>query len=221
MSTPRAASVMSIIRRLGPFWTYANALSLCRAVLAIPITYLVYVGGPTSWLLGLIVVAAITDWFDGRLARWSHTVSDWGKVLDPLADKVMAVAVTGALVFRPIEPTLPLWFAALVLARDATIIIGGVLVAKRTNQVVMSIWAGKVAVTALAVTVVAALLRADPPVMQACIWITTALLVYSLGLYVIRGLRVRREGVLPAEASLDGEDERAVASIQREPDAVK
>jgi len=178
------------------------------------------VDGPTSWLLGLIVVAAITDWFDGRLARWSHTVSDWGKVLDPLADKVMAVAVTGALVFRPVEPTLPLWFAALVLGRDATIVTGGILVAKRTNKVVMSLWAGKVAVTALAVTVVAALLRADPPVMQACIWITTALLLYSLGLYVLRGLRVRREGDLPPEAGLDGEDGRTMAPIKREPDAV-
>ena len=128
--------------------------------------------------------------------------------------------MTGALVFRPIEPNLPLWFAALVLGRDATIVTGGILVAKRTNKVVMSIWAGKVAVTALAVTVVAALLRADPPVMQACIWITTALLLYSLGLYVLRGLRVRREGDLPPETGLDGEDGRAVAPIKREPDAV-
>jgi hypothetical protein len=56
--------------------------------------------------------------------------------------------------------------------------------------------------------------------MQACIWITTALLVYSLGLYVIRGLRVRRGETVPAEPDLE-EDGRAVAPIQHEPDAVK
>lgn len=221
MSNPHAASEGSIIRRLGPFWTPANVLSLCRAVLAVPITYLIYVDGPKTWMLGLILVAAVTDWFDGRLARWSHTVSAWGKVLDPLADKIMAAAVTGALVFRPVEPNLPLWFAGLIVGRDATIVIGGVLLAQRTNQVFMSIWTGKIAVTALAITVVAALLRADAPVMQFCIWTTTVLMLYSFALYVVRGLRARRQDLSPAEAGLDGESGQTIAQIKQEAGTLK
>src|SRR5690606_19532272 len=157
--------------------------------LSVPITYLILVDGPLAWLLGLILLAMVTDWFDGRLARWSHTVSDWGKVLDPLADKLMASAVTLALVIRG---SLPLWFLALIILRDVIIVYGGVLVTRRTGEVYMSIMSGKLAVSALAVTVVAALLRADPPIMNACVAVTTALLLYSFLRYVIRGIQVAR-----------------------------
>lgn len=189
ISNSPVARGSNVISDLGTFWTAANMLSLCRVVLSVPITYLILVDGPLAWLLGLILLAMVTDWFDGRLARWSHTVSDWGKVLDPLADKLMASAVTLALVIRG---SLPLWFLALIILRDVIIVYGGVLVTRRTGEVYMSIMSGKLAVSALAVTVVAALLRADPPIMNACVAVTTALLLYSFLRYVIRGIQVAR-----------------------------
>ena len=64
-----------MIRRLGPFWTVANGLSLARALLVIPITDLILVDGPLRWIMLLISLAGMTDWFDGRVARWSGTVS--------------------------------------------------------------------------------------------------------------------------------------------------
>ena len=190
-------------------------LSLSRGVLVIPITYLVLIDGPLRWLFGLIALAVITDWFDGRLARWSHTVSDWGKVLDPLADKLMAVSVTLALVIRG---SLPAWFIGLVGTRDVLIVLGGVLLARRTGHVFMSLWSGKVAVTALAVTVVAALFHADPPVLEVCIWVTTGLLLYSFGRYLVRALRVLRDGVDPVAAGLDGEAGRTIAQVHQPPE---
>ncbi|MDX1548385.1 MAG: CDP-alcohol phosphatidyltransferase family protein [Rhodothermales bacterium] len=205
-----------VTRSLGRFWTAANMLSLSRAALVPPITVLVYQGGPRTWLFGLIGLAVLTDWFDGHLARWSHTVSEWGKVLDPLADKLAAAAVTAALVVRPIEPTLPLWFVGLIVARDASIVLGGVVIARRTGEVLMSIWWGKVAVSALSVTVLATLLEADAPVLQACVWITTALMVYTYALYLLRFVRVWRTGVLPSEVGMDGEGGRAIASVHPE-----
>ncbi len=199
---------------LGKFWTVANVLSLSRAVLVIPITYLVAVDGSMAWIFGLVLLAVLTDFLDGTVARLSHTVSNWGKVLDPLADKFAAAAVTVALVIRG---SLPGWFLGLILVRDAVIVLGGVLIARRTGQVVMSIWWGKVAVTALAVTVVAALLKADPPVLQFCIWTTAVLMLYAFAHYVIRFVRLWRSGLTPTAAGFDGEHGRTVASIQ--PDA--
>ncbi|MEM9664777.1 MAG: CDP-alcohol phosphatidyltransferase family protein [Bacteroidota bacterium] len=197
---------------LGRFWTVANMLSLFRVVLVVPLTYTILTDGPLSWIIGLVLVAAATDWLDGRIARWSHTVSEWGKVLDPLADKVAAAAVVTALV---VKGSLPWWFIALILVRDVLIIYGGIVVARRTNHVVMSAWLGKVAVTGIAVTVIAALLRADAPVLQALVGITSLLLVVSFFIYLIRGLRVLHAGT-PTEERLARvvEDERIVAALE-------
>lgn len=178
--------------RLGSFWTIPNALSLARVVLAVPIAALIWMDGPLRWILGLCLVAVATDWFDGRLARWSHTVSDWGKVLDPLADKVSAALIVLALTFRQREPSLPLWFPAFLVSRDVLIVLGGVVAGRYKNKVLMSLWSGKVAVTALAVTVVAAILGADPPVMQFCLWATVTLMTYSFLLYVVRFVTTMR-----------------------------
>lgn len=194
MSEQQTVHKVDLSRLLGRFWTIANMLSMLRLVLVVPITYLILTDGPLTWLFGLIFLALVTDWFDGRVARWSRTVSEWGKVLDPLADKVAGAAVVLALVVRG---TLPMWFLSVILARDVAIILGGVVLARRTSQVVMSAWMGKVAVTALALTVLAALLRADEPVLTFCIWITTGLMVYSFFLYAARFARLMKQGKLP------------------------
>ena len=191
---------VELSRLLGRFWTIANVISMVRLILVVPITYLILVDGPLSWLFGLIFLALMTDWFDGRVARWSRTVSEWGKVLDPLADKVAGAAVVLALVVRG---TLPLWFLGVLVGRDLVIVLGGVVLARRTGHVVMSAWMGKVAVTALAVTVLAALLRADEPVLMFCVWVTTILLLYSFLLYAIRFARLMRRGRLPEEGEAD------------------
>jgi CDP-diacylglycerol--glycerol-3-phosphate 3-phosphatidyltransferase len=174
---------------LGRFWTVPNMMSLFRLVLALPIAYLVLIDGSLLWIFALFLLAVTTDYFDGRVARWSHTVSDWGKVLDPLADKIGGGLVILALALRG---SLPAWFVALVLVRDALIVLGGVMLGRRTGLVVMSMWWGKIAVTAVAVTALAALLHADPPVLQFCIWTATALLVYSFLRYIVHYVRLRR-----------------------------
>jgi dsRNA-specific ribonuclease len=83
--------------------------ALSRLALVAPIAVLIYRDGPLLWLLALILLAVATDYFDGKVARWTGTVSEWGKVLDPLADKLAAAVVVLALVLRPVEPTLPLY----------------------------------------------------------------------------------------------------------------
>lgn len=200
----RPAPALSF-RRLGRFWTIPNVLSLLRLAAVVPITYLVWTDGSLKWLFGLIVFGALTDFLDGRVARWSRTVSGWGKVLDPLADKFAAVLVISALTFRSTEPTLPLWFLALVLGRDLCIVIGGTIIARRTGQVVMSGALGKAAVAALALTVLYAVLGPDPEVLGFCVWLSTALLAGSFLIYLGRYLWVERTGTLPKRAHRQSE----------------
>ena len=194
---------------MGRFWTAANVLSLSRIGLVAPIAVLVYRGGPIAPMFALIGLAVATDWFDGRIARWSDTVSEWGKVLDASADKVAAAAVTVALLVRPEDagPSLPLWFVTLAVVRDAILALGGMLQTRRLGRFTSSLWSGKVAVAALALTVVAALLRAPGPVMEAVIGLTAAVMVYSVAKYLVRFRAILRYGRDALEA--DGNTLRA------------
>ena len=193
-----------MVRMLGKFWTFSNVLSIIRAILAFPIAVLIVQDGPITWILGLIIIAVSTDWFDGTIARLSHTVSEWGKVLDPVADKIGAISVVVALVLRG---ALPVWFLALVLVRDLLIIAGSAVAARRLGRVMMSIWLGKVAVFFLSLTVLGALLKADPPIMNFLIALTSILVVYSFILYLLRFIRVMRAPAIDLDSPMgDGEN---------------
>lgn len=168
---------------LGRFWTLPNILTMSRMVLALPLTWLVLNNGDLVWIMILVVIAIATDYFDGRLARWSDTESEWGRVLDPIADKLGGGLVVAALAVRG---SLPLWFLAVMAVRDLTILTGGAIIRRRTGRIVASMMSGKVAVTAVSLTVLAALLRADQPVLEFCLWASVILLVWSFFRYMIR-----------------------------------
>lgn len=202
---------------MGEFWTAANMLSLSRAVLVAPIAWLVYRGGPIGPMFALIGLAIATDWFDGRVARWSDTVSEWGKVLDATADKLAAAAVTVALLVRPAEagPSLPLWFVALAVTRDVALAAGGLVQSRRLGRFTSSLWSGKVAVGALSATVVAALLKAPPAVMGALVGLTAAAMVVSIVKYAVRFDAIMRRGAEALEP--DGNTLRRDRKTSRSP----
>ena len=176
---------------LGRFWTVPNVLSMMRLVIILPVFWLIMQDCPLWWIMMLVLLAIATDYFDGRVARWSHSVSDWGKVLDPLADKIGGGMVVAALVFNG---SLPYWFLAVLATRDLCILAGGALLKQRTGRIVLSLWSGKVAVTGVAITSLAALLKAVPPVLEFCIWVTVVLLAYSFFRYFIRFFSLLKAG---------------------------
>ncbi len=184
---------------LGKFWTLPNVVTLSRIALVVPAALIILQGGSRVVLLVLIAAAIATDWFDGRLARWSKSVSDWGKVLDPLVDKIGGALVIIALVARG---ALPIWYISLIALRDVLIVAGSARIARRTGQITISIWAGKVAVASVSITVLAAILQADPPVMTFCLWLSSILLIYSLLRYLWRYFKIIQisESTLPGIA---------------------
>ncbi len=187
---------VELSKLLGRFWTIPNMLSLSRLFLVLPIGYLIVTEGSLVFVSALVVLVVLTDWLDGRIARWSGSVSEWGKVLDPLADKFAGAVIVLALV---INGSLPLWLLLMVIVRDLLIVLGGIILARRIGRVAMSVMAGKAAVTVLALTVLAALLRADPPLMSVLINATAVMMVYSFIVYAIRFVRMYRYGPLPID----------------------
>jgi cardiolipin synthase len=97
-----------------------NLICILRIGLAIPVVWSL-VHGYFAWTLGLFLVAALSDGLDGYLAKRFDWTSEAGKVLDPVADKLLLVSVFVALTLLDM---VPLWLAALIVARDLVIGIG-------------------------------------------------------------------------------------------------
>lgn len=127
-------------------FTLSNALSLLRVALVAPFVFF-YERDERLVAFGIFLVAISTDWFNGRVARWTNTVSDLGKVLDPLADK-LAAALVGLYLLQRGE--LPLWFVLLVVTRDVVIFAGGIYAKRKKHVITTSLPTGKWAVGFLA-----------------------------------------------------------------------
>ncbi|MFQ6115441.1 MAG: CDP-alcohol phosphatidyltransferase family protein [bacterium] len=168
----------------------SNLLSISRIVLLIPIYYLLKLQNPTGNYLAvlLMILAAATDTFDGRLARRLNQVSDYGRILDPVADKICIACV--AVILVKIRD-LPLWYVILIISRDLAIVFLGLLLVFKTKMVKESNIVGKVTVTALAVVVIAFTLELDP-VKWFFLWCSVVLIAASSVSYFWRLVKVLR-----------------------------
>lgn len=125
--------------------TAPNAISAVRLLL-VPIYMWLLFNGHDIAALVLFSVAALTDFVDGQVARRTHQVSRLGKVLDPAVDTVLMF--TGVLCVVLIG-RLPVWFAVLIMAREAFLLIGGGILIRLYGITVPVIYPGKVATTLL------------------------------------------------------------------------
>ena len=125
--------------------TLASKITLIR-VAFIPLYMLfMYLSGgePGLWMwlsLALFILASITDYVDGQIARRCNQVSDFGKFLDPLADKLLTIA---AMVMFCEWGKMPAWALMLVLTREFAV-TGLRLVAVGKGKVIAAGWSGKV-----------------------------------------------------------------------------
>ncbi len=177
---------------LGSFWTIANLLSIARVPLSVAVAVLVIIDGPIRWSLSLILIAGLTDWLDGWLARITNTVSGWGKILDPAADKISVAVIAIAFLWKDL---LPLWFVSTMISRDLLIAIGGVLLTRKLGHIHMSNFMGKATTTAIAITFALALLKPDPVVLYSSIYGSLGLLALSLLIYATRLRDLRKHRV--------------------------
>lgn len=125
--------------------TTATKITLLR-VLLIPIyMLLMYMSGGSSnlwmWLsLAVFIIACLTDYVDGQIARKNNQVSDLGKFLDPLADKLLTIAAMSMFVQWGVMPA---WALMIVLTREFAV-SGLRMVAGPKGKVIAAGWSGKV-----------------------------------------------------------------------------
>jgi cardiolipin synthase len=127
--------------------TIPNVLSFLRIAL-IPLYVWLILDRDTTFA-GLVVFAAVlaTDWIDGAVARATGQVTELGKVLDPVSDRL---AIGAGLVALVVRGAFPLWAALLVLVRDGVILVAGLILLWRKRVRIEVRYLGKVATFGLA-----------------------------------------------------------------------
>lgn len=120
----------------------ANKLTLARVVM-IPLFLLVlylHVPGANYWALAIFIVASLTDTLDGYIARHYNQTTDFGKFMDPLADKCL---VTAAMLWFVEIGQMPGWALLIVIVREFAV-SGLRMVAADKGRAIAAGWSGKV-----------------------------------------------------------------------------
>lgn len=120
-----------------------NILSMIRILLVAVFVVVFFSDVSKIWALVVFIAAGTTDVVDGILARKFNWITDLGKILDPLADKLMQCT---ALVCLCIEAVVPIWFLLIFVSKEIMTLFIGFLVIRRRSVVVVSKWYGKTAV---------------------------------------------------------------------------
>lgn len=128
--------------------TWSNAISFSRILVAVPIVYLHYTNGQQiTWVItALVLYGILSDYLDGYIARLTNQITEWGKVLDPIADKICAFILFFYAVYIDL---IPLWFFVIEIARDLFIMAGSLYIRKLRGKVAMAIMSGKISVNVL------------------------------------------------------------------------
>lgn len=190
--------------------TWANRLSVLRMCLIPPFLALVVTDRPLS-ALAVFAAAALSDWLDGWIARRYGQRSDLGEVLDPLADKLLVASSYLALSLYQGTSLLamPFWLTLVVLARDAMLVCGALVIRKTLGpRRFLPSKLGKATTFLQALTVLAALLGGFVPAIAA-VFLPLAFL--TLASTVISGLHYATQGytmVLEGRGSDSPKDDR-------------
>jgi len=139
-----------------------------------------------NYVLYIMIAMYLTDLLDGYLARKLNQISELGKIIDPLADKI-AVGAIAILMF--LKGLIPLWFIVVVLLRDLLILTFGLILKRKKKIVLMSNYPGKIAVLTIGLALVFSIFK-DTELLRILsgllYYISTFLIVYSSYLYYKR-----------------------------------
>lgn len=171
--------------------TIPNLLSLMR-LLMIPLFTLLYLNGHEGWTAAVLVLSGLTDVVDGYIARHFDQVSDIGKALDPVADKLTQAAMLLCLISH-----YPMMIApfSLLMVKELFAAVSGLLVIRRTGIVPGAEWHGKLTTLLLYGMMIVHVVWQEIPA-----WLSNTLnggcitmMLVSLALYAKRNIRMIRD----------------------------
>lgn len=169
-----------------------NKLTILRVIL-VPV-FVILMLAPLSWgrwaALAVFIIASLTDTADGYIARKYNLVTDFGKFMDPLADKLLVCA---AMICLITTGQLPAWIVIVIISREF-IISGFRLIAAEKGIVIAASWWGKIKTVVQMVMICALLINAGAAwfkvLEQILIYAALVLTVVSLVDYIIKNKSV-------------------------------
>ena len=119
-----------------------NALTVGRIVITPVMVVALFQGTREGDTIGAVIfaIAAVTDFVDGYLARRANVISAFGKLMDPIADKLLVI---GALVPLVYEERIPWWVAGVIIAREAVVTVTRMQLKKSGGEVIAAAQLGK------------------------------------------------------------------------------
>lgn len=184
--------------------TVPNALSLLR-ILLVPVFMYLYIGRQnTLWTAIVLIISCASDVIDGPIARKFNQVSDVGKALDPIGDKLTQIGLMVCLITKyPL-----MWVPAIIIVvKEIVSGILGLVTIKKANVVKGAVWHGKLT-TVLLFLMMGLHLLWPPRLPDLISWISIgiccAMMLYSFTMYTIRYIRTLKEAQTKEETS-DGE----------------
>ena len=173
--------------------TIPNILSFFRLCL-IPVIIWLYIGEKNYLWAGIVLIlSGATDLADGFIARHFHMISDLGKVLDPVADKLTQAAMLFCLCTRFPLMILPL---VLMIVKEGFMGISGIMIIRKTGSVFGADWHGKAATVLLYAAMIVHVFWYEVPVLVSDLMIgaCSLMIVISLLLYAKHNIRILKGG---------------------------
>lgn len=171
-----------------------NTLTMMRMAL-IPVFWVLFMKEERYWALGVFVVASITDLLDGYISRKYNQVTNFGKLMDPLADKLMVISMMLVWALVGVVPWLPL---CILVGKELVLLLGGLVMLKK-GIVVSAKKAGKIAQACMVSSLILCFFNEcwwEPlgvPVHLIVLWCAVALTLYALAFYVNDAVRLYKE----------------------------
>ncbi|MBQ8616512.1 MAG: CDP-diacylglycerol--glycerol-3-phosphate 3-phosphatidyltransferase [Clostridia bacterium] len=174
---------------LTDIWNIPNVLTIVRLLL-IPVFVVLHAAGHDKLALLTFCVASFTDWLDGYIARRCNLVTDFGKLMDPLADKLM---VCTALVMQGLRGIFPVIAIVLVMIKEAVMIYGSSYMLHNGIVVYANIW-GKLAQVSFIAALVLSFWHAEfvlmaLPIDRVILWIAVVIAMIALVDYTRAALK--------------------------------
>lgn len=162
----------------------ANKLTMLRVIMIPAFLLVLYLGIPfASYIaLAIFIVASLTDWLDGYIARNCNQTTDFGKFMDPLADKCLVIA---AMLWFVEIGQMPAWALLIVVVREFA--VSGIrMQAANLGRVIAAGWSGKVKTASTMVCICLMLLPIPSVVNTLCVAVIVVTTLYSGGEYLIQ-----------------------------------
>ncbi len=187
------------MERLKFVWNIPNFLSLLRIVL-LPIFVVFYINELLTGALVVLLLSGLTDLFDGVIARRCNQITEFGKLLDPVADKLTQITVLMCLVVR-YTALIPL--AIICLIKEVLQTIGGWILLSKNATIRGSKWFGKVSTFLFYAVMLLIVLWADMPqsVLTVLIVLVAATMLFSFFKYLQLYFKLRKETTAPTSAA--------------------